>query len=131
MAQTERTPKNIYGTADINTINALKASITANTVVYASQINSLIGLYNTMNTHYHRYDDAYQLATYGAGYGQWPGAGDRTDYYVDKDTSYPVSGASISTVAAGSVATASKHNEIAGQSRTMKVHYHTIDDRTA
>jgi hypothetical protein len=131
MAQTTRDPKATYGTVDVNTVNTLKSSMVSGNVMYASDVNTLINLYNTMNSHYHRYDDAYQLATYGAGYGNWPGAGDRNNYYEDKDTSYPVGATAIATVANTTTATASKHNEIAGQSRTMKTHYHTINDRTA
>ena len=136
-ATTTRNPKNLFNTISSTTVNTLKISMAAGNKIYASDVNSLISLYNTMNSHYHRYDDAYQLPTYGTGYGDNPGGAlsgagtwDRTNYYEDKDTSVPVSGASIGGISVGNTITASKHNEIATQSRNLSSHYHTINDRT-
>lgn len=133
-AQTARTQKSftLTGASDWSTLIArMRANINAGSEITAADVNTVIDLTNNMLGHYHTYDDAYQLATYGAGYGNWPSAGDRTNYYEDKSTvrgaGFPVN---IAKVAVADTITLAKHNELAGASRSIRAHDHDINDRT-
>ena len=130
MAQRSNSTSTLVNTIDINTVNNLKASMIVGAVIEASHINTLLNMYNTLLGHYHTYTDRIQEATFGAGYGDNPGAGDRTLYEESKSTGtpYAISG-SITEVAASTIINASKHNEIALKSRQFQNHYHQIDDR--
>lgn len=134
-AQTARTQKSftLTNAGDWSTLIAnMRANINAGNTITAADVNTVIEMTNNMLGHYHTYDDAYQLATYGAGYGQWPGAGDRTNYYENKSTNRGVGfPADITKVTADSLITVTKHNELASASRSMRGHDHDINDRTA
>jgi hypothetical protein len=120
MATTERNPKaNTFPSNDA--ITTLRGSIAAGNDINASDITSLINLTNSWLGHFHTYDDAYQLATYGNN-------GDRNNYYEDKNAA--AIGGSISEVTAGDVIFAAKHNEIRTSIAALGSHSHTIDDRT-
>ena len=133
-AQTLRTHKSftLNTAADwTNLITQMRANINAGAQITAADVNTIIDMTNNMLGHYHTYDDAYQLATYGAGYGNWPSAGDRTNYYEDKSTlrgaGFPTD---IARVAVADTITLAKHNELAGASRSIRSHDHDINDRT-
>lgn len=121
MATTTRSPKaNVYPSNSI--ISTLRANIASNNTITSSDINNLIGLINNWLGHYHTYDDAYQLATYGNN-------GDRNNYYVDKNSA--AIGGSVGGVTSGQSIAASKHNEMRNSIATLASHTHSIDDRTS
>jgi hypothetical protein len=78
-----------------------------------------------MNGHYHTYDDAYQLATYG-------NTGDRNNYYEDKNTTYADDRTTAPTDTASDTSiTATRHNQLRDSINILRIHYHQINDRTA
>jgi len=129
MAQTERTPK-ANSFPDNSPITTLRNNIAVGNTINASDINSLINLTNAWQGHFHTYDDAYQLATYGNN-------GDRGNYYEDKNTgAIQPNGLSQlymppSTVASAGEITTLTHNELRGAIRGFGNHSHYIADRTA
>lgn len=125
MAQREIVANSQTGTVDGTTINNLRASMVAGAIVTASDVQTLINMYNTMIGHYHTYTDRYQEATFGNN-------GDRNLYEESKNTGAPISvSGSIGSINSSTTITAAKHNEIAYNSRVLQSHYHQIDDRTA
>lgn len=128
MAQTERNPKSITWTSLGNLatdIANLRAVIAAEQTITAANINSVASLLNNAMAHYHTYDDAYQLATYGNN-------GDRNNYYVDKSSNPPAfRPGNRASVAAGNTITAAHHNDLRDAAQFLRTHYHTIDDRTS
>ncbi len=125
MAQREITANSQTGTVDGNTVNSLKASMVSGALITASHVQTLIDMYNTMIGHYHTYTDRYQEATFGNN-------GDRNLYEESKNTGAPINiGSSIGGINSSTTITASKHNELAYNSRVLQSHYHQIDDRTA
>jgi len=128
MAQTARTQKanNYPSNAGIP---GMRNQMAIGATIDATDINVLINLINGWIGHTHTYDDAYQLATYGVGYGDNPGAGDRTNYYEDKGTTY-TNFSFIGQVSAGSTITAAKHNELKDRCNQLRGHSHGINDRT-
>lgn len=121
-AQRTVTATSVTPTADTTTIAALRTSIAAGSVISAANMNTLASFINTWLGHYHTYQDAYQLATYGNN-------GDRTNYYLTKNTSTPVSApATIASVTTSTTIAASKHNEFRTATDQLGHHYHTIDD---
>lgn len=120
MAQDSRSPKaNIF--ADNSPIAGLRNNIQSGNNINASDITSLINLINSWLGHYHTYDDAYQLATFGNN-------GDRGNYYEDKNTASI--GGSIPGISQGDTIFADKHNDMRNKINTLGNHNHTIDDRT-
>jgi hypothetical protein len=78
-----------------------------------------------MNGHYHTYDDAYQLTTYGNN-------GDRNNYYEDKNTGGPdATNTAPTDTASNTTITASRHNELKDAINQLRNHNHSINDRTA
>ena len=76
MAQTERTANSITFTnsgSQAAEIASLRTAITAGNSIFANDLNRIGTLINNMNGHYHNYDDAKQLATFGNN-------GDRANY---------------------------------------------------
>jgi hypothetical protein len=129
MATTERNSKGTFFTGSAGLggeIASLRGSVTSDSLIYASDINRIATLINNLNGHYHSYDDAYQLATYG-------NTGDRTDYYLyDVTTSAPDAVQTVGTsTAADTLIEATRHNELANAINELKQHFHTIDDRTS
>jgi hypothetical protein len=123
----ERTAKLISWPAGTNQaveLASLRSAVQSGNMIYANDLNRIATLINNMNGHYHTYDDAYQLATYG-------NTGDRTDYYEGKFTAGPdqVFAAPTDTAANTSI-TASRHNELKDSINAVRQHYHQIDDRT-
>ena len=125
MAQTERTAKSLTwtGSGSLSTdIANLRAVINVGQPISATNINSLVGLINNAISHYHTYDDAYQLATYGNN-------GDRNNYYENKNTA-STGISNPATVASGNVINASDHNSLRNAIDSLRTHNHSINDRT-
>lgn len=132
MAQTAKTPNapTIYDPGvlpeDItDLITTLKNAIGVGKTIYANDMNEIARLINLMNGHYHSYDDAYQLATYG-------NTGDRTNYIATRftelaDVTTNPNNAGLST--AGTEINAARHNALADAVNVIKTHNHEIVDR--
>jgi hypothetical protein len=124
--QREQSPQsNIFPSNSV--ITTLRTNMASGSVIYANDVNTLITLINSWLGHYHNYDDAYQLATFGNN-------GDRTNYTESKNSSDVTSSMSISTISgvtSGDTIVATKHNEMRNRCSTMAHHYHSIDDRTS
>jgi hypothetical protein len=128
MATTERTANSLTFTGSGSQaveIASLRTAISSGSTIFANYLNRIGTLINNLNGHYHNYDDAYQLATYGNN-------GDRTNYVESKDTGGPdaVTAAPTNTAADTSI-TASRHNELKDSINQLRQHFHSIDDRTA
>ena len=127
MATTERTAKALVYTnsgSQAGEISSLRTAIASGSTIYANDLNRISTLINNMNGHYHTYDDAYQLATYG-------NSGDRGNYYEDKNTAGPDSITSSPTdTALNTDITASRHNQLKDAVNNIRSHYHSINDRT-
>jgi len=106
-------------------IASLRNVIAAGQDISATNINTLSSLLNNSLAHYHTYDDAYQLATFGNN-------GDRNNYYESKDTNPPaLRPGNLGNVTAGTDITASHHNTMKDAATFLRTHYHSINDRTA
>jgi hypothetical protein len=121
MAQTERNPK-ANSFTDNTPITALRTSIQPGNVINFADIESVINLTNGWLGHFHTYDDAYQLATYGNN-------GDRGNYY-DPDKNTVTIGAAMTNITAEETITATKVNELRGNINLLGNHNHDVDDRT-
>lgn len=133
MATTERSPK--YNQAYVNNgpITTLRTNIQAGNTVTYSDISTLAGMMYNWLGHYHTYDDAYQLATYGNN-------GDRNNYYEDKSSGSVNNGTSTSNWPSaqtgkfpsgiGATITAEYHNAMKADTAALASHSHQIDDRT-
>jgi hypothetical protein len=135
MATTERTAKALTYTgsgSQAAEIASLRTAISSGNTIFANDLNRIGTLINNMNGHYHTYDDAYQLATYG-------NTGDRNNYYEDKNTGTFIwsgdVGLTITNVetntAANTAITVTRHNELKQAINLLRSHLHQIDDRTA
>jgi len=138
MAQSARNADDLIFTNEgswATLISTLRSYFVAGNTIQAAHLSYLRDRMNEMLGHYHNYTDAIQLATYGAGYGDNPGAGDRTDYYVSGGTNTSRSGDFSSDVSTtyspGTTITAAQHNELALRSRQMISHTHPITDTTS
>ena len=124
----ERTAKLISwpaGTDQAAELTSLRTAIQSGNTIFANDLNRVGTLINNMNGHYHTYDDAYQLATYG-------NTGDRNNYYIDKTTGGPDATTTAPTdTAANTAITASRHNELRNAINELRYHNHSIDDRTS
>lgn len=109
--------------ASQNTINYLKGVMVAGAIINASDINSLISLWNSFNSHYHQTSDAYQLATFGNN-------GDRNNYYQTTNTDGPNLPGDIGGVNNSTVIAATKINELINGMANGANHSHTWPDRT-
>lgn len=125
-------------------IPTLQGKVGAGKVIYYSDINAIKGLITSMAGHYHQYTDAYQLATYGAGYGDNPSAGDRNNYYTPggRNTGYAYGVQTGDTLTGAGPATggdfkqagvirASDYNAMNTRIKTLRYHRHGIVDRTS
>lgn len=112
-------------------ISRLRIDIDVGKKIYASDLNKITDMINNMNGHYHTYTDAYQLATYGAPYGNSsPSAGDRTNYTRAVNSSAPNSITTVTGVTAGQSITASKHNDLSAAINKLRSHNHTVSDQS-
>lgn len=136
MAQTARNiNSNIWSDFSnlASNISTLRANIQTGSVVRASDITLLRTLMNNAMGHYHNYVDAMQLATFGAGYGDNPGAGDRNNYYVSGGTNSSVltgATASLPGLSLGTTVTAQQHNLLVSAAAVLRTHAHSINDQT-
>ena len=125
--RTERTAKALVWSATVDQaaeLASLRTAISAGNTIFANDLNRIGTLINNMNGHYHTYDDAYQLATFG-------NTGDRNNYIEDKNTNSIDAVISAPTNTAGDTTiTASRHNELCDALNQLRVHFHGIDDRT-
>jgi hypothetical protein len=123
---TERTAKSVTwpnGNGSDLLFTYLRSRMASGQTIYAEDINSLASLINNMNGHYHTYDDARQLKTYGNN-------GDKVNYYEDKITGYLVGVTDVATnTAADTSITAARHNELAASVNILRIHKHIIDDK--
>jgi hypothetical protein len=113
-------------------ITSLRAAMATNQIIYKTDVNRLITLINNMAGHYHSFLDVRQQATFGAGFGDNPGAGDRTTYSRTVNTTAP-SGwpGTINPLPGGPVTiTAVAINASLSAVRTMNSHSHPIVDQT-
>ena len=128
MATTERTAKALVwpdSGSQAAEIASLRGSISSGQIVRATDLNRIGTLINNMNGHYHTYDDAYQLATYGNN-------GDRNNYYEDKNTTYADDRTTAPTDTASDTSiTATRHNQLRDSINILRIHYHQLNDRTA
>ena len=126
MAQREQLPVSIsYNGPGATAITNLRGKISSGGVVYADDVNTLIGWLNSWDNHTHTYTDMYQTATFGNN-------GDRGTYTEAKTTAgHDQANADIANVSVGTTITAAKHNEMAAVSNTLIAHNHVINDRTS
>lgn len=93
--QSPLTPPGTYK-ADIKTL--LGEMFVQDVIIRAVHMECLRALINTMNSHYHVYDDYYQVPTYAGAYGDYgytdtnSGAGDRNTYSEEKASGVPKHG---------------------------------------
>jgi hypothetical protein len=120
-----------------STVNTLRTRITPGAVVYASDINSLVSLLNSVNGHYHSFTSWLRTGT-GGDTGVFGDTGDpafdRTRYTTASTTSAPVgitdTVAAVSSVTQNTNITAASHNAMATQARAISNHKHTWTDST-
>lgn len=124
MATRQETAISVTPTADITTIAALRTTMAAGSVITANNINTLASFINNWLGHYHTYNDAYSLKTYGNTGSSSPTVSKNTSTLIGAPTT-------ISAVTNSTIIAATKHNEFRSVSNTLAHHYHTIDDRTA
>lgn len=134
-AQTERAEKGFVFTnkaTQASEITTLRANIQAGKVIYKSDINAIVTLINNMLGHYHTYADYKQAATYGAGYGDNPGSGDRTLYTADQNTGTPTNFPSaLAAIPAGNISISAAAINVGLQAiRAMGSHKHPMVDQT-
>jgi hypothetical protein len=133
-AQTERAPTAFTftsKTSQASDIATLRANIQTGKVIYRSDINLIVTLINNMLGHYHTYDDYQQAATYGRGYGDNPGAGDRTLYSASVTTGTPTNFPSaLGAIPANTTVQAAAINVGLAAIRAMGNHSHPIVDQT-
>lgn len=85
-----------YAQDAINMNNASSGPLRTGQVIYAYHHLALKRLTETANSHYHAFQDFYQVPTYGGAYGNLGyndfngGAGDRTSYFENKSSGYPL-----------------------------------------
>lgn len=128
MARRDQLPDSIsYNGPTAAQLTALRNKIDAGDVVYAADIQTLIGWINSWDNHTHTYTDMYQTATFGNN-------GDRETYTETKVTtkhdedSLDVQSSFTST---GDLIRASKHNLMRDAVNRLRSHKHTITDRTS
>lgn len=111
-------------------ITTLQAAMVPGAKVFASDVNSLIGLWNTFNSHTHGVTDLYGIWDYGDGYGN-PGYAAPPGSTEPTTTDAPNLSGDIGTVTSGSVVTASKANELVTAFSGQVSHTHQWTDRTS
>lgn len=145
-ATTNRNPTDIVFTNEgtwASIVSTLRTYFVAGNTIQAAHLTYLKDRINEMLGHYHTYDDARQLHTYGAPYGDGSGGGRAPDYTnTGQGANYFVSGGrntsrssdfspnSSSTYSTGSTITAENFNDLALRSRQLVSHSHPIVDAT-
>lgn len=128
MAQRSISANSQSTTVSSSTINSLRSSMGSGSLIRASDINTLVTMYNTMLGHYHTYTDLYQTGNVDlGGYGN---NGDRATYEESKTTNAVTGSFIMGQVGSGDPIQVAKYNELAYGSRVLATHYHAISDRT-
>jgi len=127
--RTERTANSIVwpngGVDQTAELASLRTAIQSGNTIFANDLNRVATLINNINGHYHTYDDAKQLATYG-------NTGDRTNYVVAISTGVAQDTTSAPTnTAVNTTITASRHNELKDAINNIRIHNHEIGDSTS
>lgn len=114
-------------------INNLRASMVVNNTITASDINTLIYLWNVFNDHGHNVTDLFGIHDYGDGLGNPGYAGAGSGGSVEGDSLYGPSGISgdVGGVSNVDFITAWKHNDIRNTMAGGANHYHGWDDRSS
>lgn len=124
----ERTANSIVWPAAVDQaaeLASLRTAIQSGNTIFANDLNRVATLINNMNGHYHTYDDAKQLATYG-------NTGDRTNYIVAISTGVAQDTTSAPTnTAVNTAITAARHNELKDAINNIRNHNHEIGDNTS
>ena len=126
MAQTERLAKDLVWTnssSQATEIASLRTAITAGNTIVATDLNRIGTLINNMNGHYHTYDDAYSLKTFG-NTGTGSPLENKNTNSIDSVTTAPVDTAVDTNI------TATTHNELRASINNLRSHLHGINDRT-
>ena len=109
-------------------IDTLKVNMASGKVIYASDINSLISLWNSFNGHTHGISDLYGIKNFG----NTNPSGYSTNGNYENDTTDAANlSADISGVGQGSLVYAAKVNELVTAFRGRGNHSHTWADRTS
>lgn len=110
-------------------INNLRNNFVSTGYITASDMNTLIYLWNVFNDHSHNVSDLYGIQNYGDGLGN-PGYSGSGNY--ESDGMYGPSNlvGDIGGVSAGDIVYASKHNELISAMGSGANHYHGWDDRS-
>lgn len=114
-----------------STLRSLRDRLVSGRIIYASDINALISLWNRFNDHYHRADDLYGIDNYG-NVGSYGGAGayDTTNEATQRlqdNGGWTTDQGGVNT---STVFTAGLHNEFAARFNSANGHAHLFDDRT-
>lgn len=129
-ATVEKTPTNNYFPTDQNyrnKLDTLKNNIQLGKIITYADINDLQTLINSWRTHYHRYNDLYQDATFG-------NTGTRSPLSEIKDTGGAigqVTNLEIPLLAAppSETITRAYQNQLASVCNLLGTHVHNINDR--
>jgi hypothetical protein len=105
-------------------IASLRVAIADDKVIYANDLNRISTLINNMNGHYHTYDDAYSLKTFGNKGSSSPLLTKNTNS-INSTTNAPTNTSANTNI------TASRHNELKDALNNLRIHSHGIDDRTS
>jgi hypothetical protein len=120
------------------TVNTLRTRITPGAVVYASDINSIVSLLNSVNGHYHSFTSWRRTGT-APDFGVFGDTGDpafdRTRYTEESSSSSVISNTAnvrdtVPTVTQNTNITAASHNALATQARVISNHKHVWSDST-
>lgn len=110
-------------------ITALQAAIVPGAKIFASDINSLINLWNAFNSHTHGVSDLYGIYDFGntnpPGYAGPPGSSEPTT------TAGPNLNPDIAVVSVGDIVLAAKANELVSAFAGQASHTHQWTDRTS
>lgn len=125
-ARIERNAKALVWTnsnTQTDEIASLRTAIAEDKVIYAEDLNRIGVLINNMNGHYHTYDDAYNLKTFGS-----TGVGspleNKNTNSINSITTAPVDTAENTTISF------TRHNELVSSINNLRSHLHGIIDRT-
>ena len=114
-----------------NLLRSLRSRLVSGRIIFASDINDLISLWNRFNDHYHRADDLYGIDNFGNE--QKYGADGRYDIANEHTQRLQNNGGWTSDqggVNTSIVFTAGLHNEFAARFNSANGHAHLFDDRT-
>jgi hypothetical protein len=127
-ATVERTAKAIDWTnssTQADEIASLRTAIAEDKIIYASHLNRIGVLINNMNGHYHTYDDAYSLKTFGTKPTASSPLENKNTNSINSVTTAPVNTQQDTTIYF------TRHNELRASINNLRTHSHGIIDRTA